>query len=247
MQWNSLISAIPQHWKNSIKFYRGYGEPPNNLQLRINNISKPIDDLFCKDFYWEIIRKKSVKPAGSEKWEEIYYYIDFDWKHIYSMPYLVARETHLQSLQYQILNRFIPCKYALKLWNKEESELCQLCNTSDTIEHFFMSCNRVVPFWKSFNQWFSRTTETQILLGTFDIIFGIPYVNNDSLLNALNYCILLAKKIIYNSQIEEKVCNFNQFKMKLKNRLDAELFLYTESNKIEMFVEQWQNIHNALL
>ena len=246
MKWNSLISAIPQHWKKSIRFYKGYEEPLNNLHLRINNINKPIEDLFCKDFYWEFIRKRSCKPAGAEKWEDIYYFIDFDWKYIYSLPYHVARETHLQSLQYQILNRFIPCKYALKLWNKEDSELCDVCNTSDTIEHFFVKCNKVVPFWNSFNQWFSRVTETQITLGTFDIIFGIPNVNNHTLLNALNYCILLAKKIIYNCQIEGKVCSFYQYQTKLKSRLDAELYLCTESNKVENYLEQWQEIYNGL-
>ena len=127
--------CLTQHQKKSIKFYDGYEEPLNSLHHQSqSHINKPIQDPFCKDIYWEFIHKRSCKPAGAEKWEDIYYFIDFDWKYIYSLPYHVARETHLQSMQYQILNHFIPCKYALKVWNKD-SELCNVCNTSDTIEH----------------------------------------------------------------------------------------------------------------
>ena len=45
-------------------------------------------------------------------------------------------QTDVQSLQFKIINRYIPCKENLYLWGKESSDKCGLCNEIDTI-HFF--------------------------------------------------------------------------------------------------------------
>ena len=50
---------------------------------------------------------------------------------------MVAVETNLQSLQYQIVNRYIPCYANLKLWGKENNDKCPLCNEVGTLEHVF--------------------------------------------------------------------------------------------------------------
>ena len=80
----------------------------------------------------------------------IYYYVNFDWNHIYSIPFVCARETALQSFQYKIINRFLPCKEALKLWKKEETDHCTTCSMVDTIEHYLYECNVVKHFWQMF-------------------------------------------------------------------------------------------------
>jgi hypothetical protein len=246
MLFNSLKTAIPKQWKNKIKDYHEYTPKPNQLFIKINNIEKELETLCCKDFYWEYISKCNIKPKCTEKWEKIYHFIDFDWLHIHSLPYLVARETYLQSLQYQILNRYIPCKYMLKIWKKEESDQCPICNETDDIEHFFFKCNKPTPFLNSFIHWFSTIMATRIILGTFDIIFGVPNQTNDMLLNCLNYCLLLAKSLIYNCHMEEKICTFLQYKVKLQRRLEAELCIAELNNTRAKFYEQWQLIYDAL-
>ena len=52
----------------------------------------------------------------------MYYYADFDWLVLFKIPYKVARETNVQSLQFKIINRYIPCKENLYLWGKESSD-----------------------------------------------------------------------------------------------------------------------------
>ena len=55
----------------------------------------------------------------------MYYYADFDWTVLFKIPYKVARETDVQSLQFKIINRYIPCKANLYLWGKESSDKCR--------------------------------------------------------------------------------------------------------------------------
>ena len=248
MAYNSLKSSIPQSWhqqmKNPTTFVAKSTE--NQILLHINMIEKPLQLLRCKDFYWEFIRKKTVQPKCISKWEESYFYVEFDWRYICTLPYIVARETHLQSLQYQIINRFIPCKYVLKIWKKEESDLCHICNESDTIEHLFTKCQRVMPFWNSFNHWFTNSTETNINLHTLDILFGIINLNEDDILNNLNFCILFAKSFIYDCYKADKECSFALFKNKLKSRLDAESVILNLRGNGVSFHTKWSHIYDAL-
>ena len=69
-----------------------------------------------------------VSSAAQYTWEELYYYYyDFDWKYIYTLPYRVARETSIQSLQYKILHRYIGCNDNMFKWGKREDKLCVNC------------------------------------------------------------------------------------------------------------------------
>ena len=248
MAYNALKSSIPQLWRKQIKNPTTFVDKSNENQLllHINKIEKPLQLLRCKDFYWEYIRKKTVAPKCISKWEENYFYVEFDWRYIFTLPYTVARETYLQSLQYQIINRFIPCKYMLKIWNKEESDLCQNCNETDTIEHLFVKCQKVMPFWNSFNQWFQNKMEININLHTLDILFGIINLNEDDILNTLNFCILFAKSFIYDCYKTDKECAFALFKHKLKSRLDTECVIMKLRGNENMFHTKWIHIYNAL-
>ena len=69
--------------------------------------------------------------------DPMFIYADFDWPVLFKIPYKFTRETDVQSLQFKIINRYIPCKENLYLWGKESSDKCGLCNEIDTIEHFF--------------------------------------------------------------------------------------------------------------
>ena len=40
------------------------------------------------------------------KWEEMYYYADFDWPVLFKVAYKVARETDVQSLQFKLINTY---------------------------------------------------------------------------------------------------------------------------------------------
>ena len=50
---------------------------------------------------------KYERPTALYRWEEMYYYADFDWPVLFNISYKVARETDVQSLQFKIINTYI--------------------------------------------------------------------------------------------------------------------------------------------
>ena len=75
-----------------------------------------------------------------EKLEERYFFVNVDQQQIYSISIAVARETALQTFQYMIINMYLPCNVALKLWKKEETDECLTCGLVDTSEHYLYEC-----------------------------------------------------------------------------------------------------------
>jgi len=180
MEYNQLITSIPNQWKKLVSDKRGKKEtfkPISDLQVKIGTKHKEIIHIKCKEFYWHQLNKTYETPTAVNKWEELYYYVHFDWRHIFSLPYETTSETSLQSLQYQILNRFFPCKETWYEWNCGTDEKCPFCNCVVTLEHFFFHCSLVKPFWRLFFDWWKRVSECNFNLGALDIIFGIMNEN----------------------------------------------------------------------
>ena len=50
----------------------------DNLEIRIGLNYKHILGVRCKDFYWHFINKIYETPTAVMKWEELYYFVDFD-------------------------------------------------------------------------------------------------------------------------------------------------------------------------
>ncbi len=57
-----------------------------------------------------LILNKSVKPTTLDKRQGIYCIEENDWSDIFNLGYFCIRETKLQSLQFKIVHRIIPCK-----------------------------------------------------------------------------------------------------------------------------------------
>ena len=154
----------------------------------------------------------------------------------------------LQSLQFQIINRYIPCRYNLSLWYRNESPLCSLCadNEIDTIEHYFVTCKTLGIFGGDFRRWWVNTTAILIRLTTLDILFGIPNENDNYCIATLNYCILYAKQHIHLNKKENKDIKFQDYKQNFKNRLVCEKYIMEYTGKHALFVQKWQNILESL-
>ena len=248
MQYNSIISSIPRTWRNKLK----YGDQKstitkfNDIGVYINNKRKDVLKLKCRDYYWHIVGKRYVIPTCIEKWEELYSEYIFEWNDIFLCPFISARETALQSFQYKIIHRFIPCKAALFRWRKADHELCDSCMVKDDIEHFFVKCNLLKPFWNKFFEWWHTTYDIVINLCDLDIIFGIANPERDDMIYNLNFCLLFAKYYIYKCKINDKIISFSIFVKELKNRIEYEQYILTQDNKSEMFMLKWLPLSQSL-
>ena len=224
MKYNSLISAIPSKWKQCVKKSNisCHTSPADGeIIVKLCKGNKNVLSTQCKDYYKEFVNIKCERPSALYRWEEMYYYADFDWPVLFKIPYKFARETDVQSLQFKIINRYIPCKENLYLWGKESSDKCCLCNEIDTIEHFFAQCSYNRVFWQGVSTLVQRTLDINIKLCDLDITFGLP--SEEDIFRIINFCILYGKKYIFDCRINGNIVSIDMFKSKLKNRLEVEI------------------------
>ena len=245
MKYNSLKDAIPKTWRNLVKQSHTIDILPV-IVICINNVRKSLTNVCNRDIYWELVTRIVEQPTSLYKWEECYYWYDFDWNDIFCNSFKVVRESYIQSLQYRILNRFFPCNENLKKWNCSNSNLCEICQENDSIEHYFYECNDVQLFWTSFNNWWRNMTSVHFRLCITDVLFGVRNPNNLPLLDALNFCILFAKTFIYEQRKNRKELLLYYFQVELKKRLDIEYCLCTQQNSVVKFCTQWSDIYDNL-
>ena len=210
---NSLKAAIPKKWLEIIKStelflfqsIKAENQEITNIKVRINNKSISLNNVKCNDLYWSEINNKGQRPTSYFKWESEYYYATFDWKQINMIPYKCARETSLQSLQYQIIHRFYPCRYYLNIWKKEAENNCLTCGEIDSLQHYFVDCTSVALFWKYIKTWYNYNFDFSITFGPLDILLGIPNYDENNEINILNFVILWGKSYI--KTCKKKIAN----------------------------------------
>ena len=245
MELNQIVSAIPKEWKTLLRSQIVNDKPfslQEDLSIKIGNSYKKITKVLCKEFYWQLVNKVCQRPTAIEKWEELYYYITFDWKHIFTLPYLTASETSLQSMQFQIINRYYPCRSIVNTWYNEEDKKCVTCNCDDTLEHYFYECLNVKQFWASLLRWWNNKSQCNFKLGCLDILFGIMNENNENVVSVLNYCILYAKSFISTCKLANLSCNFQIFVCKLKKMVLIKEYIAEINGSIDEFDLKWHFI-----
>ena len=60
------------------------------VTLKFGNGNKNVLCIQCRDYYKEFVRIKYERPTALYKWEEMYYYADFDWTILFKIPYKVV-------------------------------------------------------------------------------------------------------------------------------------------------------------
>jgi hypothetical protein len=197
MQYNSLISCIPKDWLLKLRQCTGEFYRLPESSIKVQSTFKQLQSITCKEFYNEFVRRKVTIPTAIRKWEDEYFYANFQWNIIFRLPYTSSRETTVQSQQFQIINRYFPCRQMLHTWYEHEDPHCIFCdNEIDSIEHYFFFCNTVRDLWRSFSDLFRATYNVYFQLGCLDIMFGLYNELNDNILTVMNFCILQGKAYI---------------------------------------------------
>ncbi len=154
-----LRHSIPLKWRETLLTNK-LSEVKNGLTCIINHENKLIEKTQCKHIYWELLNKLRREPACVSKW--VSEYPEFKecsteiWEYIFQLPFKTLRETKMQSFQFKLLHRLTPCRKNLAKWKISDTEYCQFCPEVDNIQHFFVYCEKVKSFWKSFFKWWNR-------------------------------------------------------------------------------------------
>ena len=148
LKFQGLISAIPREWKQLIAQDRTCSlslEEKRCCLVSVNNDARIcLRFLRSRHVYDKLIVKKV--PTAQRKWGEEGFDIQ-NWQKLYELPYKCCASTRLQSLQYRIINRYIPTRKYLCTINVIGSRLCHTCFEVENLQHFFYECTDVKEIW----------------------------------------------------------------------------------------------------
>ena len=150
-------------------------------------------------FYWALMEKIIKTPACIAKWQSALELEDINWKHTFLNPFKICRESMLQSFQFKLLHRIVPCNHWLNTMKIKDSPNCTFCNIDDNLIHYFAVCKRVQTFWISFEKWWIKIYGDLGKLDIKTVIFGAPSWSYKA--DVFNYCLILAKLYVHKSKI----------------------------------------------
>ena len=159
------------------------------------------------------------------------------------MPFSVCGDTKLQSFQYRVIHRILPCNKWLFNISVSESSKCNFCEEEDDILHFLVLCKNTYAFWTSFYNWWYCISNISIQETIEEhLLFGYPG-NSDTEIT-LNFCVLLGKYYIYCKKLQgDNNIDLYEYLVKLKQRLSFEKQIC--QNKMLNF-EKWACIYDQL-
>jgi len=248
MDYNSLIHSVPAEWKKCIK---GKAVESRTCQKRhsinLNGRWKNVFNAQCRDYYWEFVSKFPYVPKAQYKWHEYMAIDQAAWPDYYQLPYLITRDTTLQSFQYKILHRFFPCNYTLSIWYKDQSAFCNVCkNETDHLEHYFFSCPHLSIFWTSIERWWLKSLDISVRLDTQIVMFGLVNAFDDRIIDIFNLSILIAKWHIYRCKKDNDEPSFYEYLRLLRETLETERLHCILKGDVTFFEKRWLLIYECL-
>jgi hypothetical protein len=250
----TITKSIPIHWKQKLSTISSIPiNIPTEPSIQVNNSFKTLQNTTCKDIYWHMINTTPHTPTAICKWENKYpnFFHEYDnmWAPIFKRVFKTVRNTKLQTLQYRIIHRIVPCNYWLNNLKIKDNNLCSFCNNIDDISHFFLRCGKAEQLWQYFFNWWKSITKIDII-GIFPnyleeyVLFGFPFENN--CMKALNFCIAHVKNYIYHQKmLGVESLDLYTCHCKIKAALDIEHKICTK-NQTPNFFKRFEVIYASL-
>ncbi len=233
LNYYSLISALPSHWKNKRKSEIKKGNP---------NFDKVKSKTFTsKAIYINLMNTISASPDNIiVKWNENLN-LDLDknaWHYIFQNLYATSMSTQLRALQYKILHRILATNRMLHIWGILDHEMCSFCKTEiETLTHLFYHCDIVKRFWARVKAYTFENFHidldfsiNDIMLGNFDDNTEGKYY--DMLIITGKWTIFQCKAAGCNPSIEYFIKKLNEFK-------SIELKISEQNNNLFKYYLKW--------
>ena len=227
LQYYSLLSAIPQQWKNNLKL----------PELEMNRAPTPIiDNLSCKEIYNLLIRKKNLPPPTADKRLKEHGLDANKIGVIYSLPFRVTKEIKLAIFQYKVIHNILYTNNVLFKMKKISSSSCPFCNNVDqTNLHLFVDCPLALSFWSEFTHWYFLLCNKKLSLSKLEIMYGVL---QPSCLT-LNHLILIGKYFLYTCSLNDRRYHFGDFIALVWEKIEIEKHIATSSDKLNFFRKKW--------
>ena len=245
LQYNQLISAIPQRWKQ-ILLQNTQGIIFQHLAItKLAEICKA--DKVTKLVYQKEIESLPVDATRRVKWGlELNINIDEqEWLAFFGYMYESTYYNKLRFLQFRLLYRTLVTNTHRHSWGLIPTDLCTFCGVAqETYLHLFCQCEYSKILWTKFFVWLARVSSLKLNYEDKDLLFGIR--NNNSIDKLINTLLLIVKQYIYSVKCQERMPNLNELFKKVYKMMLVEKYLAYKNNKPHIFNEKWHVIEWGL-
>ena len=209
---------------------------PRAYDLLIGYKTKTINlySLTSKNIYGVLLDNLTHVSKAKDKWCQQFPEEQFDgqkWSICYTMAFKASRETKIQSLQFKILHRIVPCKEYLFKRKGVDSPECEYCEQTDNLLHFFMECPRVAGFLNNAKRWTNNVLQYSLEeLDCRQFLLGLD--GNDQNSKVKNFLALNIKFYIYRQRLfHKKHLDLFEWIRELKYKLLVENTIAKRENK----------------
>ena len=241
VEYYSIISAIPQSWKEKI-----IGKD------KLDNITHPLvekirsEQKLCKYFYKMLIEKFRELPLNIQnRWGNDLNVKIENWNLVHKLPFVVTHNSKLQNFQYKLVHRIVSCNSFLYKCGLKETELCTFCSeTKESLYHIFWGCNLVQNFWMAMRI-IIKTCGVDLSLNAKDIILGSDIEDNCNLYNNI---VLILKYYLHSCRCKGCIPTSKGGLEFLKYYVHIEKMstMYMTPTKQNNIIRKWVNLEAVL-
>ena len=188
----------------------------------------------CKQFYATMISSIARPPNDFKK-----LIADFELSNVQevsSLPYLVASETYVWSLQYRVLNFILFTNDKLFKIGLSDSDKCSFCGTyTENLYHLFFNCSSVQAFWNVLTLWWFDLSGKYLTLSLKDIMVGLLQRKD-----LQNYLIILGKLTIWECRKNNTSPIFGLFLHNVEVKKQVEKIIAIRNRTLRNFQIRWE-------
>ena len=238
LQYNQLVGAIPQKWKQILLQNIGAVVQYPIASTNLDEVCKA--EKVTRYVYHKIIDALPIDASRRVKWgTEINMNIEEqEWLGFFAHMYESTYYNKLRFLQYRLLYRILVTNIHRYCWGQIDSDLCTFCGVApESYLHLFCQCEYTRILWTKFFVWLARVSGLKLNYGENEILFGIT--NNNPIDKLINTLLLIVKQYIYSVKCQKRVPNLNELYKRIYKVMLVEKYLAQKNNKIHRFDEKW--------
>ena len=237
MQYNSIISCIPNKWKQTLR-----NNDTKETKCKIEIISKM--PFVCKHIYIQLVNAKATtNEIAQDKWNQSLNTNITDWEDIYRNVFLSTICMKFRDFQFRLLHRTLVTNRRLVLMKLSTNEKCTFCNIDiETIEHLLFECQCTQLIWQRLVGLINQLTNLNINSTKINTLFGIPLENNFPVTQAINTCLVIARQYIYACRCLNKLPNFQELLERIKFYKLIEYKIALKHEKLNIHETKWRSL-----
>ena len=107
---------------------------------------------------------KDIIPRGQDKWsQELDNPQLINWAKIHTLSKLCKMNALTLYFQYQVIHKSLVTNRKLFQFGIRDNDICDNCNTTETISHLLIECTTTSNLWIELRLWLQRTLNSTIL------------------------------------------------------------------------------------